>query len=1095
MTARVTTLKGSTAGQYYVHELPKYYLDSGEPRGIWMGQGAEQLGLTGEVADKDFLNLMAGANPNQPELLLGTRYTDESVRGFDVTASAPKSVSVLMAIGDDQTRAAVFEAHDAAVRTMGEWIESQATTRYRVNGGEPRTFDAEGLTMTTFRQHTSRALDPQLHTHVVVSNKVKSPDGRWLALDARQLKKHQRTASAHYHLALRSELTSRLGVEWQPVENGIAEMANMPQLLLEEYSTRTHDIDRRLDEKVDRFVDSMEREPTPREFWKLDREAVLDSRPTKAKDVSAADLHRRWIDQATDLDLTPDGVTNEVAHQVRAMTITNEIATGAVDTAMAAIAESASSWHPAELSRHIAAAIPTDVHIPADRIVPVLEQMTDYALRHHCVDLSREPSAGTQKRRDGRPITESPLDQAYTTEEILRSEGELLAWADRRTRPDQIDAAAAPQRSLVPLTQPQRQAAAAIGGDAHLTLIVGPAGTGKTTAIKPAVEHLRSEGRAVFGVAPSAAAADVLAQATGIASDTVDKLLIEHSLSRAPDHRFNLPAGATLIVDEAGMVGTNNLERLAHLADERGWRVALVGDPMQFSAVGRGGMFGHLVDSYGAIELDRVHRFANNWEREASLRLRRGDDSVAGLYDDHGRLRGGTRTRMKTEALDAWQEARRNGETVVLSAPSKEVVRELNNDAQQRRVLEGEVGQSWRTAKACGYQVHVGDEVVTRRNDRSLTTSSNQPVRNRDRWVVDSIHRNGDLTLVGTTGTVRLPQHYVKEHVELGYAQTSHATQGRTVDRSILYLDGPTDSRGVYVPMTRGKQSNDVYVATQPGVLASEVLAESIRRDQVDQPAHARRAELQNQIDRPGTIDPGRLKELFERQASLTEEIANHTKALDVLPGQIQRLDNEIEDLETKLASSVQRFGRAELTLTRHDRPFRRRGHEQAIEHARETVSTEPVIQSKVERNIKHALVEKRDLTTQLLAERRRSPQIPTLNDELVDVGKQLDGDRRIRTRAIRNVPSRQLTRVLGERPTGGEPSRAWGVAAGRLDQHQAAFGIVSASPNSQHLRSQGCQDSLDQVLSLRKLLTKTVEHERHTQLRDNGRPGFGIER
>ncbi len=158
-----------------------------------------------------------------------------------------------------------------------------------------------------------------------------------------------------------------------------------------------------------------------------------------------------------------------------------------------------------------------------------------------------------------------------------------------------------------------------MAGNRELVLVVGPAGTGKTTAFAPAVEQLRADGRAVFGVAPSAAAAEVLAVDAGLDADTLDKLLVEHRLDRPPDHRYDLPPGATVIVDEAAMVSTPKLAELAELADARGWRLALVGDPLQFSAVGRSGMFGHLVDTYGAIELDRVHRFANEWERDASL--------------------------------------------------------------------------------------------------------------------------------------------------------------------------------------------------------------------------------------------------------------------------------------------------------------------------------------------------------------------------------------------------------------------------------------------------------------------------------------------
>ncbi len=1090
MTARVTTLKGTAAGEYYVHELPNYYLDSGEPKGLWLGQGAEHLGLTGVVNDDQFLNLMAGVYPDRPELLLGTRYTDESVRGFDVTASAPKSVSILMAIGDDKTRAAVLESHDIAVATMASWIEHQATTRFRVNGSEPQTFDAEGLVMATFRQHTSRALDPQLHTHLVISNKVKSPDGRWLALDARQLKKHQRTASAHYHLTLRSELSERLGVEWQPVENGIAEMAYMPELILEEYSTRTHQIDRRLDDKVDRFVDTMGREPTPREYWKLDREAVLDSRPAKVKDVSAAELHRRWTDQASELGVDPDGLAASVAHRTVARPLDSDVATQAIDDAIGVLGESVSSWHPAELNRHIAAALPTDIHIAADQIVPTLQRMTDYALQHRCVNISRPVSEGAQLRGDGRPTTESPIDQAYTTEAILRSEGDVLAWAERRVRYDQIDSAAAPERSLVPLTKPQRQAAAAIAGDAHLTLIVGPAGTGKTTAIRPAIEQLQSEGRAVFGVAPSAAAADVLERATGVASDTVDKLLVEHSLHRAPDHRFDLPVGATLIVDEAGMLGTANLERLTQLADVRGWRVALVGDPMQFTSVGRGGMFQHLVDSHGAIELDRVHRFTNLWERAASLRLRRGDNSVADLYEDQGRLHGGTATRMKREALDAWQQARVNGETVVLSAPSKEVVRELNMLAQQRRINVGEIDRDGRTIAASGYQLHVGDEVVTRRNDRTLTTNTNQPVRNRDRWTVEVIHRNGDLTVAGATGVVRLPAHYSRDHVELGYAQTSHAIQGQTVDRSILYLDGPTDSRGVYVPMTRGKHRNDAYVVTQPGVTARDVLAESISRDAVDRPAHARRAELQGINDRPGTIDPGHLRQLIDRLAKLETAISDHSHAIRSLPRQIEEADEKLVDLQGRFVASTERIGSADAVLAKHDRPLRRKGHEIAIGNAQQILASEPGAQERLRREIKQVSRRKDTLTSELEIKHQRTHRVPTLKAEVVDLAKQLDDDRHIRSRIVRRDAPERVVDVLGERPPGGEPSRAWDRAAGQLDQHQAAFGVDDGSAG----RSDGFAHSFDRVTSMGRELERTVTQERQQANRGMERPSLGIE-
>ncbi|MCP3860352.1 MAG: relaxase domain-containing protein, partial [Phycisphaeraceae bacterium] len=191
MTARVTTLKGVDVGAYYVEALPSYYLDADESPGPWHGHGAELLGLQGEVRDEDFLDIMAGVHPRFRGVLLGRAYGESSVRGFDITANAPKSVSVLFAVGDDFVRHEALASHDAAVAAMVRWIETHAHTRFRING-EVAVVDAEGIVAAKLRQHTSRALDPHLHTHVVVANRVRSQDGRWLALDARTLKLDQR---------------------------------------------------------------------------------------------------------------------------------------------------------------------------------------------------------------------------------------------------------------------------------------------------------------------------------------------------------------------------------------------------------------------------------------------------------------------------------------------------------------------------------------------------------------------------------------------------------------------------------------------------------------------------------------------------------------------------------------------------------------------------------------------------------------------------------------------------------------------------------------------------------------------------------------
>ena len=227
-----------------------------------------------------------------------------------------------------------------------------------------------GIVAAAFRQHTSRALDPQLHTHLVIANRVKSPDGRWLALDARLIKHDQQTLSALYHVALRSELTASLGVRWNAPEHGIAEIADMPEALLVEFSTRTGAVARRIEEKLDRFITTMERDPTPRERWKLEREAAIDSRPAKVKGVDAASLHQAWAEQAAALGFDPPTVVaNTIGHVVGQDDINPHQTAQIARAAMKTMAEKQSTWRPTELQRELAAQVPTDTTLPARDLV------------------------------------------------------------------------------------------------------------------------------------------------------------------------------------------------------------------------------------------------------------------------------------------------------------------------------------------------------------------------------------------------------------------------------------------------------------------------------------------------------------------------------------------------------------------------------------------------------------------------------------------------------------------------------------------------------------------------------------------------------
>lgn len=841
MTVRVTTLKGAEVGRYYTERLPSYYLDGREPPGRWWGRGARDLGLQGDIDAVGFLAVMAGREPDIGKDL-GRQFGETSVRGFDATLSAPKSVSLLWALGDEHTQDAVLEAHDRAVDAVLCWVEDHAHTRLRRNG-HVVCVDAEGLIVGVFRQHTSRRLDPQLHTHAVVANRVRAPDGRWLALDARTIKIDQRTLSALYHSNLRSELTSRLGVEWRQPEHGIAEIDGIPDEVLAEFSQRTRDVDQRLTRKLERFEASMGRPPSDRERWQLGREAVLDSRPVKPHNAVVDELRGEWRQRTLDLGHHPDRLIRRTvgrgfapfAADVQAM----------VEQALQSLGDRQSSWRPAELLRELAAATPTNTTITSADLTSLLQSLADQVAEKRCVDISRPIPAGVELRRDGRPVTEPAVDRALTTRSILEEEEGLVAWAYRRKirQPD----TSRPWMTLERrgLSDGQSAAASAVIGSDGLELIVGPAGAGKTTALAHAVDILRIQERTVFGVAPTAAAAEVLGTEADMSADTLDKLLYEHTHpGRPPTPEYDLAGGTILIVDEAGTVSTRKLAQLAQLADKKRWRVVLVGDPRQFAAVGRGGMFGHLVNTFGALELNEVHRFTNQWEAEASLRLRAGDPLVVDLYDQNKRIHAGSPEVIETQILEAWAAARDRGESVALMAKANATVDRLNQQCQQQRLETGDIDGSGRSMISGGQTLHEGDEVVTRLNNRILRTDQGLIVKNRDRWTIQQIHPDGAITVAGATGRVMLPPEYAIEHVELGYAQTSHTSQGRTVDTALLLVDTPTDHPGIYTPMTRGRHSNHAFIALDENQNATDILAYSVTQEWADGPAVLRRAQL-----------------------------------------------------------------------------------------------------------------------------------------------------------------------------------------------------------------------------------------------------------
>jgi conjugative relaxase-like TrwC/TraI family protein len=936
---RVTTIHANTAGpsaRYYTRYLAE---DGPDSEGQWLGRQAAGLGLSGTVSTEDLEPLLSGHDPITGTRL-GTALVDRvapkgklirAVAGFDATFSAPKSLSVWWGLTGDP---GLVEAHDLAVRAVLEHLERYgATTRVRVNGARQHP-DTRGLTMAAFQQATSREDDPQLHTHVVVSAKVQTAEGRWMALDARYLKRHQRALGGLYQSVLRAELTHRYGVAWGPIENGQAEIAGMPAELLDAFSKRTAQVDAALAEKVDEFRDREGRDPSRWERAALTREAASDTRATKTH-ASTADLSSRWRDEATAMGWSPERLVTAMrsaAQEARVREPSLPLA-----EVLELLSASGSTWTRADVLKAVCDLAPPGPGMSGRDWAMVVEQACDRVIAG-CTSLDPPDARGPVRASDGRSIWLPPSEPHVTHERILAQEERILAVA--------LDANDQPAQPSVTLQRDgldacQADAVAAVAGDDRLVLVVGPAGTGKTTALRRAVDDLHRQHRPVFGVAPTAKAAKVLRDETGMAADTVAKLLHEWRTLR-PLASYRLPSGSTVVLDEAGMAGTGALDELVRLAVSQHWRLVLVGDPRQLQAVGRGGMFDELCRTGRTHHLATIHRFRHRWEAAASLQLRRGDPAALDAYIDHGRVTEGTFDELAAEAARQWIDHTVDGHRVAVVAETNEHVDALNAAIQQARVHRGHIGYRM-AAVAGGETAAVGDVVATRRNDRTVRTDRGEPVRNRDHWTVTAIGVDGSLTVshLDGHGQVTLSADYVRAHVRLGYAATAHGYEGDTVDVGLAIATEATSHRALYVALTRGRLENCVLVVADDLDDARDVLEQVLTNDRADMPAVARRRNLAAQVPCPRLDD--------QVAACRAVDVAQRRAA-----PYLHRLDQAQQDL--RVAQAELQTRRSELD---HAAPWRRRGARELMAQASQRLT---VAEAQLERAEQFAAPHLRDV-------------------------------------------------------------------------------------------------------------------------------------
>ncbi len=837
--------------------LTRYYVEKGTPPGYWLGKGVTSFGsgkvTAGETVTEEQLRLLLGlgcdpvtgaplgrAYPRYDSLAPADDQRPSrrrAVAGFDFTFSVPKSVSVLWAIADAQTQSEIVRAHHGAIAEVVNLLEREiAVTRVGSDAGDGSVaqMDVEGVAATAYDHYDSRSGDPQLHTHVVIANKVRAVhDGRWRTLDGRPLHAAVVALSEHYNSVLADRITNSLGLEWERRERGDGrsaahELAIVGEGLVQAFSSRSQDIDIETDRLIDSYRLSHGRDPSLRMIIKLRQQATISTRPEKEL-RSLAELTARWRAAADDMlgtESTSWASRKLAGSNAFASMRADDIALSTIETIARNVVEEVqhkrSAWRYWNLHAEASRQLAEPRFATTDDREKVLRLVVDAALRTSIRLTPPElaPSPSELRRGDGTSRLRPHRAEWYSSARILEAEDRLLDLASAIdapvVQPPVVDEALT--RSLrdgITIGADQADAIRAIATSARrVDLLVGPAGTGKTTtlrALRSAWEDAHGDG-SVVGLAPSAAAADVLAGELEIDTENTAKWLWEHAHSG-----WSLRAGQLLIVDEASLAGTLRLEAIASHAAEVGAKILLVGDPAQLGAVEAGSAFRMLVRHHeDHAKLTEVRRFSAEWEAQASLRLREGDATVLEEYERHGRIEQGSGEEVLDAAHRAWRTDWLSGRRTILIADANEAVTELNIRARRDRLILGEVDATETVRLRDGVQAGRGDLVVTRQNDRRLRAGSDW-VRNGDRWTINRVHPDGSLTLsrLGSSrGLLRLPASYVAAHLDLGYAVTVHRAQGSTVDSAhAVVLSETTTREAFYVAMTRGRRSNIAYVA------------------------------------------------------------------------------------------------------------------------------------------------------------------------------------------------------------------------------------------------------------------------------------------
>lgn len=832
------------AEDYYLERVAKglddYYSGAGETQGEWIGTASGALGLEHDVASEELRSVLAGLAPGTALTPNNTqvRTFKNRVPGFDLTFSAPKSVSILYALGDPLVRAQVVEATDLAVGEALSWLEREACFVRRGSNTHPdktsefekwgtRRLPGAGFIAAQFRHRTSRQGDPQLHSHVLIANMTKGPDGKWSALDGQAIFKSKIAAGTVYQSVLRNELTQRLGVEWTEAHKGLADIIGIPDMVRRQFSKRRAEIETELAR-------------TGRSGPEAANIAALKTRTAK-HEIDQETLDAQWLEEAASIGYGPSDI-NDLLDSA------NPASRGfAADTADGVLAkdslisiQSHSRYHGSitheqltidQFADRIGHKLPeTDAIVNrlgvqnavADQLggtgsARLLERLTDAVLAHReLVPLPRESEHHVA------------WEQRWTTRTLINKETDLTALFT----PDPTPTAGLVDPALVEhyianinttLGPDQADTVRRLATQGlAVEAVVGKAGTGKTYTMNAVREVFESAGYNVVGTCPTGRAARELSEGAGIDAVTIHRFL--------GNGVHELDDRSVVVVDEAGMVGTFQFHELATKARRAGAKVIVVGDHHQLPEIEAGGSFAALLRAIEdqRCELTINRRQRHEWEHPALDHLRNGDIAAFWkAYIDHDRvILGDDQAEVQGRAVADWFSAYESGSNAHMLAGTVSEAKLLNDVARSFVARTGRLtGDAYDIA---GKDYQRGDRVLLTKNmpgQLDLDCGKKMRVDNGMIGTITNInHKRHEIDMQLISGrNIRLGRQYVTEgHLTHGYATTFHKAQGLTCDD--VFVVGP---RGMYresgyVALSRAKNEAHLYATSNDAAVIGE---------------------------------------------------------------------------------------------------------------------------------------------------------------------------------------------------------------------------------------------------------------------------------